>query len=140
MGSLTGKPVQTDPLTASDHIIVEVGGALKRVAARKAPRLVTSPGVGELADTDGYVRVGDGADNDTPVEFTIPANADEPIPVLGTITIECLSVGGLAILAASGVTVNPATSNGLFILYKNGIAVATKVDTDEWTVAGAQAG
>lgn len=140
MGSLTGKTVHTDPLTTSDHVFVEVGGAIKRIAARKAPRLVTSPGVGELADTDGYVRVGDGADNDTPVEFTIPANADEAIPVLGTITIECLSVAGLAILAADGVTLNPVTNNGLFILYKNGVAVATKVGTDEWTVVGAQAG
>jgi hypothetical protein len=139
MGKISDAATATTP-SSSDYIPIVQGGATKKLAARKSINVQTGGSyTAVLADTDGYIRLGDGGSNNTLLNFTIPKNASEAIPVLGTLTVECMSSGGMNVIPDTGVTLNPAATNGLKALYKNSVIVATKVATDEWTVVGAQA-
>lgn len=127
-----------NPPSASDYLLGLQGGANVKLPARGSIRTATSPVTLELSDCDGWIRVSDGADETGQVHVTIPTNANVAFPLLGHVTLECLSSGGMVIVGDTGVTLNPAATNGLAVLYQSGLAVPTKVGTDEWTVAGAQ--
>ncbi len=96
-----------------------------------ASRTATASFTLALTDASAYIRL---SHADTPIDVTVPANADVALPVGSEVALFAAGAAACAVVASGGVTINSAGSL-LTISTKKG-AFLKKIGTDEWDLVG----